>query len=256
MKIAVISDLHLGRGDLADRRRDQDEELLALLDYLEAHYERIILLGDVWALLTPKCPGWMKRELKKVREAHPQLAQRFASSPYDYIVGNHDRAVEFLEHKPQELLLKTDQITILFTHGHQFDLWAHQLRYVGEFVVWISGWAARFGTQALTRFFDWTHNLLTGTSTLDHLGALEQKLIQYAQTHHAHITVMGHTHIPGIIKSQGHFLVNSGHCLGHLYHFVSIDSQSKEIAVYQVNQSKSVSFDESNLRMIDHATLS
>ena len=47
MKIAVISDIHLGRGDSADRKRGHDEELLRFLDHLEAHYEKIILLATL-----------------------------------------------------------------------------------------------------------------------------------------------------------------------------------------------------------------
>ena len=236
MNIAVLSDIHLGRGDDADRRRGQDQELLRLLDYLELNYDRIILLGDIWELLTPRCPGMPKRELKVVRSAHPKIAQRFTQAPYEYVAGNHDYVVEKIEGVPKEIMVEVDQLSILFTHGHQFDIWSKQLRYVGEFVVWTSGWAARFGTQALTRFFDRLHNLLTGTSVHKQISNMEEKLIEYSLKHDAQVTVIGHTHVPGIFEYKGHLLVNSGHCLGERLHFVSINTHQSLIKVYRVLQ--------------------
>ena len=255
MNIAVISDIHLGRGDRADRRQGQDEALLRLLDYLEARYELIILLGDVWELLTPKWPGSPKRELRIVRAAHPEIARRFAGPPYRYIVGNHDQAVETLEGLPKEISLKVDHMHMIFTHGHQFDPWAHQLRYVGEFVVWISGWAARLGTQALTRFFDQLHNLITGASGDNQLGGLERKLIQQSKERNAQITVMGHTHLPGITEYKEHLLVNSGHCLGNTLHFVSVDTQNTKVTVYKVKESVKKPLNEYDLSVVDQAIL-
>ena len=255
MNIAVISDIHLGRGDAADRRRGQDEALLRFLDYLEAHYDRIILLGDIWELLTPKCPGMSKRELRKVRAAHPKLAQRFKQSPYEYVAGNHDHVVENLEGVAKEISIHLDQLTLKFTHGHQFDIWSNQLRYIGEFIVWISGWAARFGTQALTRFFDWLHNLITGTSEIDQLSQMELKLIKQSLESKAHVTVIGHTHLPGIIEYEGHLLVNSGHCLGDFLHFVSLDTQKSLVTIYRLDQRQTESIQEGHFEVIDQAIL-
>lgn len=237
MRIAVLSDLHLGRGDQADRGQTHDEKLLQLLDYLETHYEMIVLLGDIWELLTSTWPRSHKQEIKRVKQAHSKIAQRFMGSQYHYIIGNHDQAMGMLQDMPTELVLNIDQMRIIFTHGHQFDIWANQLRYISEFVVWISGWASRFGVHAFTRFFDWFHNLITGTSKESKLGTLENKLIKNSIKRGAHLTVMGHTHLPGIFSSEGHLLVNSGHGLCGTFHFVSINTQKAQVMVHRVNQS-------------------
>jgi len=47
MKLAVISDLHLGAGDLADGFCHDDGEFLRFLTFLENNFERVILLGDI-----------------------------------------------------------------------------------------------------------------------------------------------------------------------------------------------------------------
>ena len=122
MKIAVISDLHLGRGDRADRTKTHDTSLLKLLDYLEAHYEKIILLVDVWELLTSAWPGRHQQEIEHIKRAHPEVAQRFMGDQYHYIIGNHDQAMSKREQAPSELVLNVDQMRIIFTHGHQFDI--------------------------------------------------------------------------------------------------------------------------------------
>lgn len=255
MQIAVISDLHLGRGDQTDRGRGHDETLLRFLDYLEANYEMIVLLGDVWETLTSKWPGRHKKESHIVKAAHPEIAQRFTNPKYHYIVGNHDRALGIMEKLPKELVLNIDQIKIIFTHGHQFDIWSTQLRYISEFIVWFSGWAARLGTHSLIRFFDWFHNLITGTSEANTLGTLESKMIEKSQKRGAHLTIIGHTHLPGIFRKDGHLLVNSGHCLCGHFHFVSINTQDAQVGVYRVNQMIGDQADEWEICSIDSSRI-
>ena len=77
MKLAVISDLHLGAGDLADGFGHDDGEFLRFLKYLENNFERIVLLGDIWETLQSRRLGGMRQELLLAREAHPQIAARF-----------------------------------------------------------------------------------------------------------------------------------------------------------------------------------
>ena len=235
MKIAVISDLHLGRGDVTDRRRGHDQALLRFLDYLETDHEIIILLGDIWETLASRWPGVHKSEVALAKSAHPEVAQRFTRPQYRYIVGNHDRAVGLIEDLPHELILEIDQLKIRFTHGHHFDIWSTQLRYISELVVWISGWGARLGTHALTRFFDWFHNLITGTSEIEKLGSLETQLIEDSERLGVDLTVIGHTHVPGIFRGENHILANSGHCLGETIHFISINTSEAHIEIYSVD---------------------
>ena len=255
MRIAVISDLHLGRGDQTDRGRGHDEALLRFLDYLEADHEMIVLLGDIWEMLTSQWPGYQTKEAQLVKRAHPEVAQRFATGKYHYIVGNHDRTMGILEDTPKELVLTIDQMKMIFTHGHQFDIWATRLRYISEFVVWFSGWASRLGTHSVTRFFDWFHNLITGTSEGTKLGTLESKLIAMSQQRGAQLTIIGHTHLPGIFRSEGHLLVNSGHCLCGTFHFVSIDTHDAEVGVYRVDQMTSDQTDEWDIYLIDSSKI-
>src|SRR6267154_2176348 len=77
MKLAVISDLHLGAGDLADGFGHDDGEFLRFLSFLENNFERVILLGDIWETLQSRRLGSVREELTLARLAHPEIAQRF-----------------------------------------------------------------------------------------------------------------------------------------------------------------------------------
>ena len=77
MKLAVISDLHLGAGDLADGFGHDDGDFLRFLTFLERNFERVILLGDIWETLQSRRLGSAREELLLARATHPEIARRF-----------------------------------------------------------------------------------------------------------------------------------------------------------------------------------
>lgn len=121
MKIAVISDLHLGAGGPTDSFGHDDGEFLRFLRFLERNFERVVLLGDVWETLTGALPGSPLVELGAAREAHAEIARRFERPAYAYVHGNHD-IVAMARGVPEELSFHADGVRLLFTHGHQNDL--------------------------------------------------------------------------------------------------------------------------------------
>src|SRR6188474_2998957 len=90
MKLAVISDLHLGAGDLADSFGHDDGDFLRFLKFLEGNFERVILLGDIWECLQSRKLGNAREELNLALAAHPEIARRFSRPSYHYVHGNHD----------------------------------------------------------------------------------------------------------------------------------------------------------------------
>jgi metallophosphoesterase superfamily enzyme len=103
MKIAVISDLHLGPAGAADLFGHDDSEFMRFLKFLERNFEKVVLLGDIWETLTGRIPGRPERELGSARESHPEIAQRFSSRQYAYVHGNHDLVAGVVEGAPDEL---------------------------------------------------------------------------------------------------------------------------------------------------------
>lgn len=232
MKIAVISDLHLGRGDAADRFGHDDAEFLAFLDFLEADFERVVLLGDIYETLTSPQPLAQVAELAQSKDAHREIAERFSRPQYRYIHGNHDLVAAHVDEAPGDLTLSVDGVKILFTHGHHHDWLIRRLRRLSEAGVWVGGWLLRLGLDPLFRFFDRLDRSLASVSRDPDACSFQRWAIANAQSRDADIVVTGHTHV-GIRAEHGDRLfLNSGSCAGGEFSFLSLDTKHADYAVH------------------------
>jgi UDP-2,3-diacylglucosamine pyrophosphatase LpxH len=118
VKIAVISDLHLGSDDPTDSFGHDDGEFLRFSSFLESNFERIVLRGDIWETVTSRCPWLAHRALIDGalidgalidgRRRHPEIAQRFQRPSYTYIHGNHDLIAADVDGAPEHWSLDVD----------------------------------------------------------------------------------------------------------------------------------------------------
>lgn len=230
MKIAVISDLHLGPGDRADLFGHDEDRFLKFLSHLEANFEKIVLLGDIWETLTPQWPDPV-RGLKQAREAHPQIARRFERKQYSYVHGNHDIIAGKVDGAPEEFQLNVDGTRLLFTHGHHHDLLIRHARWASEVAVWLGGWILRFGLDCVYRLFDGLDRAWSGAD-VDHSRCTFQRwAIDLATVRNADIVITGHTHIPLKQEHQGGLYLNSGSCShGHLS-YLAMDTRAGNYTV-------------------------
>ena len=167
----------------------QSDKLNEHIDYCEKHTEgkRIILLGDIFCALEF---GW------EVFEGHP-LIQRL--SRWDNLIiieGNHDRKNPYLPTR-QKVVIDN----ILFCHGHQFDL------------LW--GWLPihRFPIpDFIRRWYRTPAKKKKGELQDYHLMAMQ---IEYSAGKVAikrgyKGVVLGHTHLPTVIRRETFTYGNSG----------------------------------------------
>ena len=78
MQVAVLSDLHLGKKDKLDqfyRHPGTEQELYELLDYLENHVDKIVLLGDIFETLRGTTYN-KRKELLQVLKCYPKFAEK------------------------------------------------------------------------------------------------------------------------------------------------------------------------------------
>ncbi len=224
MKIAVISDLHLGRGDRSDRFGHDDAEFLGFLDYLEGNFERIVLLGDIYETLQSPRPLAQVRELATVKAAHPEIAQRFERDAYRYIHGNHDLVASHVDSAPTELMLRIDGVRVLFTHGHLHDWMLRHAKWFSETGVWLGGWLLRWGLEPVIRFFDSFDNTMSGVRDNPHACSFQRWAVAMAHAREADVVVTGHTH-KGVRAEHGDRLfLNSGSCSSGNLSFLSLDT--------------------------------
>ena len=232
MKIAVISDLHLGRGDAADRFGHDDAEFLRFLDALEDDFERIVLLGDIYETLTSPRPLAQVEELQAAKDAHPEIARRFASAKYQYIHGNHDLVAAHVTATPSALELSVDGTKLLFTHGHHHDWMIRRLRWLSEAGVWAGGWLLRMGVDSVIRFFDRLDNILAGVSKDPSVCSFQRWAVANAKAREADIVVTGHTHVGMRAEHGDRLFMNSGSCAQGKFSFLSLDTRAGAYAVH------------------------
>jgi predicted phosphodiesterase len=230
MKIAVISDLHLGAGDSADGFGHDDADFLRFLKFLEASFERVVLLGDIWETLQSRRLGSAREELELSRAAHPEIAKRLARPMYHYIHGNHDIVAGALG-VPDELFLRADGVRLLFTHGHQNDALIQRRRWLSDMGVWLGGWIRRVGLDAFYRMCAKLDEARGGFSLDGARCEFQRWAVGEATRRSADVVVTGHTHLAARSEHGPRLFLNSGSCSEGQLSFLSIDTRRGDYAV-------------------------
>ena len=225
MNIAVISDLHLGSGDITDTFGHCEAEFIRFLSRLESDFERIVLLGDVWETLTSHWLFDAREGLRRAREAHPELACRFESSKYLYVHGNHD-LIAGREGAPAELVMNTDGVRLLFTHGHHHDWLIRRARWASESMVWLGAWVRRFGLSALYRLGYLLDNAWSRPPSHALKDTFQLWAFSLARLRQADVVVTGHTHVAMRSERDSRLFLNSGCCAEGKTSYLAIDTKS------------------------------
>ena len=230
MKIAVISDLHLGPADNTDLFGHDDAEFLRFLQFLESNFERIVLLGDIWETLSSKVPWTPEQALRACRRAHPEIARRFAAPQYHYVHGNHDYVTRWLG-TPDHLDLKSDGIRLHFTHGHGHDLIIRRARWLTELGVCFGAWLRRMGAVAFYRALE-NAERWTSAARIDPARCkFQQWALQMGRQRQADIIVTGHTHLAVRAEHPNQLFMNSGTCSYGKTTFLALDTKRADYRV-------------------------
>jgi predicted phosphodiesterase len=224
MRIAVISDLHLGRRDAVDHFGHDDGEFLRFLRHLEGSFERIVLLGDIYETLTPRNPLLQRAELRRAREAHPEIVRRFDRPQYTLIHGNHDLVAASALKAPGELFLQANGVKLLFTHGHLHDWMIRRARRLTELGVCLGGWLRRVGAHGVFRAFDGLDHRLRGASPEPHRCSFQRWAMGLARQRDADVVVTGHTHIAARAEHGDRLFLNSGTCSRGRFSWLALDT--------------------------------
>lgn len=232
MEIAVISDLHLGPGGAADGFGHDDSDFIRFLAFLEANFERIVLLGDIWETLTGSLPGDPHAELLAARLAHPEIARRLSRPVYTYIHGNHDLVAGASLGAPDEFTLETDGVRLLFTHGHQGDALVVRRRWLSELGIWLGGWIRRLGLAPLYRLLSSVDQWRAGSSLDSSQCAFQKEWMGHATRRDVDIVVTGHTHIAARAEHGKRLYLNSGSCSDGNLSYLAIDTRRASYTVH------------------------
>jgi predicted phosphodiesterase len=230
MKIAVISDLHLGSLDESDAFGHDDAEFLKFLGFLEANFERVVLLGDIWETLTCRKWGTERETLAQAQNAHREIAKRFERPCYQYIHGNHDIVAARLG-VPVACDIEADGTRLMFTHGHVFDGLVTHARLLSELGVFLGGWIRRMGMAAVYAAMDRMDALLAGATCEPGKCPFQRAAVKDAHRRDVDIIVTGHTHVAARAEHGNRLFLNSGSCANGVFSYLGIDTRSGDYRV-------------------------
>lgn len=232
MKLAVISDLHLGSDDPTDSFEHDDTDFLRFLTYLEDNFERIVLLGDIWETLTSKCPWSPGRALRASRLRHPEIDRRLRGTKYLYIHGNHDLVAAVVDGAPDHWQLEVDGKRYLFTHGHGHDTWLQAARRPVELAICMGGWLRRVGMHSLYRRLNAWEQMRLSISKDPHVCTFQAWAMGLAAQRETDVIVTGHTHMALARQHGARLFLNSGSCSQGRYSFLGMDTAKDDYGVY------------------------
>ena len=156
MRIAALSDFHIGARRYMDEFRHSEASFLAWLDVLERSHDRIVLVGDIYQTEHALLPGLRPAaaQLARAQARLPALSARLRGPQYLYLHGNHDAVAGPALAAPERLQLRADDFTVVFIHGHQFDPVFQRARAAAQAATWFTGRLRRAGLRPLAQWFE------------------------------------------------------------------------------------------------------
>ncbi len=229
MRIAALSDFHIGPSASLDGFRHDEAEFLGFLDELEIAHDRIVLVGDVFQAQHGFGIGAAAaaRQLSRARARVPRLWNRLSRPPYTYIFGNHDCVAEREHGALARLRIASDGFAALFVHGHQFDPLLRYIYPVTRATTWVSGRLRWSGFHALADRLEAEDIRIKQDRFRGAAGPYARAARSLLREHAADVVVMGHTHVEDRVDLPEGLMVNAGSCsLGRIV-YVSIDTRER-----------------------------
>lgn len=237
MKIAVISDLHIGDKSSTDMFKHKEKDFINFLDYLEDRFDKVVLLGDIYECLCPKLPFKAEKQLNKVISTYPEISERFFTNrKYIYVPGNHDYIACKVFNLPDSLIINTDGIKIIFKHGHQYDNLIYKAPKTCEFFSCLGGWMLRCRMESLYNIIRNIERDINDAGT--GVTQFHLKAVYEAEKMGAQLVVTGHTHMMRKFKYNDVTYANSGTCSNGHISFLKINTEKGSVKVKEWSNQK------------------
>ena len=224
MRIAVISDLHIGARDRADTFRHGAADFGRFLDGLERSHDAIVLLGDIYQCDHGGLPGNRAGQLAAARQRSRWLTERLRDPGYHLVSGNHDAIAASELGARRTLRLGR----ALLTHGDQFDPVIGRAPATSTAATWASGRLRAAGLRPVARWLEGRDVSVKARAFQTPEGPYAAGARQLIADHPGvEVVVFGHTHVPWrlALPESGGVLLNSGTCSQGRLMYASVDSE-------------------------------
>lgn len=220
MKVAIISDLHLG---VADSKANQflfsDAAFAGLLDRLAAEVDWVLIAGDIFELWEGDdlVPPQTEELFRRICESWPLTIKSIAGlSNVVPLSGNHDAAARlkgWLPKAREEVFVP--ELSLFVAHGHQGDRGIYKPK--SSRLCFVECLACCLGGGEELGFGDELDQLTSqvlARANAESPAALRVYARDVAARAGVNVVCFGHTHEPELTNDGGVVYANSGACVG------------------------------------------
>lgn len=225
MRVAALSDLHIGLDPQTDAFGHAPGPFRGFLDMLLREHDRVVLLGDVFT--ADHAAVWGERfaraHLRRILARTGWLAERLVDPRLHYVHGNHDLVAGAVLGAPERLVLEGSACRVMFVHGHQFDPVARRALVLAQAGTWSTGRMRALGLRRVAQWFEDRDVAIKDVRFRGPAGPYATAADALCREAGVHAVVMGHTHAARLDPMPHGVSLNTGTCSGGRTEYVSLD---------------------------------
>jgi predicted phosphodiesterase len=233
MRVAAISDLHIGVEAGRDGFGHAVRDFEAWLGRLEGEHDRVVLVGDIFQSDHGVVPGSRAGQLHAARKRARALVRRFEGAGYHYVHGNHDEIAHDELGTPSSVVLEDHGLRLGFTHGHAFDPVALRAPWLADVGTYATGTLRRVGLVGWARWFEHRDVAIKHRRFGGDAGPYARGADALASHENLAVVVLGHTHAAELHRTTTAVYANSGTCSDGRRECVSIDTAAGTISLWR-----------------------
>ena len=230
--LALLSDLHLGRGGSADDGPSDGAALAMALGALATRVDRVLLAGDIVETQHGFVPFAWGLEARAMRRRHARLLQVMAGPSFVWLAGNHDGLLGRPAGVLHDLRVDVGGRRLVVLHGHQVDpLHRHapRLEALGS---WGAALVQRAGVPWAWRVANGMASRVNGMHAAPAHSAFTRRLLAWGRARGATWIAHGHDHAPLLLERDGVTLVRPGATTGGHLRYALLDLVSGQASLH------------------------
>ncbi len=225
MRVAALSDLHIGLDPTTDAFQHRADAFARFLDDLLGQHDRVVLLGDIFA--ADHAAGWGERfaqaHLRRILTRVPWLSDRLAHDRVHYVHGNHDLAAAAVLGAAERVVLGEGAYRAMFVHGHQFDPGGQKALILAQTGTGVTGRMRAFGLRRTAQWFEDRDVEIKDVRFRGPAGPYASAADALCRQSGVRAVVMGHTHAARVDVMPHGLSLNTGSCSCGRREYVSLD---------------------------------
>lgn len=233
MRVAALSDLHIGLDPRHDAFGHEPAVFEQQLRRLRETHDRLVLLGDVFT--ADHAARWGARfaeaHLRRILVRVPWLADLLQQDDVHYVHGNHDLAAAAVVGAAERVVLDGARARVLFTHGHQFDPVARKALVLAQAGTWATGRMRALRLSGVAQWFEDRDVAIKDARFRGAGGPYASAADRLCRDEQVSAVVMGHTHAARVDRTPHGVSLNTGTCSTGRLEFASLDLDRGTVVV-------------------------